>query len=291
MIEALVFYNHFGAGDIFESREFVKDWMETIPAKEYVYCHGKNPKILADIPNLTYHEVVDIMDARQPFVYVTNSDYLMINTWIGRDSKYVLPGIGCVVEMLYQMHNDIRKYIGIPLLKRNVIDYIPDIDYSKYNIDDIDDFMWDTIGKRKVLVSNGPVQSSQAENFDFNPALDTVSDLYPDTLFILTQRMGLAEKKNLLYTDQLIKDPDGFDLNEISYLSTFCDVLIGRNSGPHVFSQVKRNWLDPNKKILSFTYTEIASTFVLDQPTKMKKYWSNRADYQGIVDKIRSVLE
>ena len=48
----ITFYNHFGAGDIFESREFVKDLMKILPADEYRYAHGKNPKILLDIPEL-----------------------------------------------------------------------------------------------------------------------------------------------------------------------------------------------------------------------------------------------
>ncbi len=289
MLDKLIFYCHYGAGDIFESREFVKDWMELFEAKEYYYAHGKKPNILLDIPELGYMEVTPEMDMRKPYVY--NNNTMMINTWIGRDSRYVLPGIGCVVEMHYQMHMDMRHYMLLPLLRKPILDYIPDIDYSKYWLAGIEDFMWDTIGKRKVYVSNGPVQSNQADNFDFNPALDIISNLYPDTIFILTQKMGLQNKENVFYTEDIIQSPYLFDLNECSYLSTFCDTIIGRNSGPHVFAQVKRNWMDETKKILSFTYTEIASTFVLNQPVKMRKYWSGKVDVEGVVQKIRSVLD
>ena len=79
----------------------------------------------------------------------------------------------------------------------------------------------------------------------------------------------------IVYTSKFIKTEDGFDLNEISYLSLFTDTIIGRCSGPHVFAQVLDNWMNPNKKSISFTYTIEGSHFVLMQPLKMKKYWSS----------------
>ena len=79
MLDKLVFYNHFGAGDIFESREFVKDYMKQFPAKEYWYAHGKHPRILADMPELRYTPIDDSMNCRMPFFNKGNSLY--VNTW------------------------------------------------------------------------------------------------------------------------------------------------------------------------------------------------------------------
>ena len=167
MDKKVIFYNHFGNGDIFESREFVKEYMAKIPADNYYYAHGKNPRILADIPELQFTEVTEVMDARH--AAVITDDILYINTWIGRDGRYVLPGIGCVVENLYHMHNAIITGLGFEPLQKNMFDYIPSIDYSYYNTDNIDAFCKEH-PERKVLISNGPVQSNQARNFDFTPA-------------------------------------------------------------------------------------------------------------------------
>jgi len=271
MNKKVIFYNHFGNGDIFESREFVKEYMEKIPADNYYYAHGKNPRILADIPQLQFTEVTDVM---QPMhAAVITDDVLYINTWIGRDGKYVLPGIGCVVESLYYMHNEILESLGFERLEKEMIEYVPDIDYSYYNTEDIDKFC-NGNDKRKVLISNGPVQSNQAMNFDFTEPIVMLAQTFPDILFLVTSPVFI-ELDNVIFTNNLIQTEDGFDLNEISYLSLFCDTHIGRNSGPHLFAQVRENWLDPNKVTLSFTYQKMASHFVYRLPTAMEKRWSD----------------
>jgi hypothetical protein len=287
MSKSVIFYNHFGNGDIFESREFVKEYMEKIPADNYYYAHGKNPKILADMPLLGFTEVTDVMDPRH--AAIMTDDILYINTWIGRDGKYVLPGIGCVVESLYHMHNEILTSLKFEPLRKEMIDYVPDIDYSYYDVKTIDEFH-DKYGNRKVLVSNGPVQSSQAKNFDFTPAIEMMAKTFPDILFILTSPTDI-KGDNILFTGDIINVEDGFDLNEISYLSLHCDTHVGRNSGPHVFAQVRRNWDDHNKLTLSFTYTRAASHFIYKLPTKMEKRWSGATEtfevYHAMCQAIR----
>lgn len=285
MSKNVIFYNHFGAGDIFESREFVKEYMEKIPADNYYYAHGKDPKILADIPELQFTDVTDIMSAVR--ATLTSDDTLYINTWIGRDGRYVLPGIGCVVESLYYMHNEILNTLGLEPLKKEMIEYVPRIDYSYYEIDKIDEFLNKNNGK-KVLISNGVVQSCQAENFDFTEPIRMVAETFPDIIFLVTSP-SYIKMDNVIYTSNLIQA--GFDLNEISYLSLFCDTHIGRNSGPHVFAQVRENWDDHNKVTLSFTYKKMASHFVYKLPTNMIKHWSGATDetevYNAMVQAIR----
>lgn len=83
MYDYLTFYSNYGNGDIFESREFVREMMQSISAKEYYYAHSKNGRMFADIPNLKYTEITTFMDDRKSFFKLDNS--LFINTWIGRD--------------------------------------------------------------------------------------------------------------------------------------------------------------------------------------------------------------
>ncbi len=289
MNDAVVFYNHFGNGDIFESREFVKEYMEKIPAKDYYYAHGKPPRILADIPELQFTDVTEIMDGMNAITLVNGTIY--INTWIGRDGRYVLPGIGCTVEKLYEMHNDILTALGIRRLEKEMFDYIPNIDYSYYNISYVQEFL-DDHPKQKVLISNGNVYSNQAVNFDFTPAVDMLAKVMPEVTFILTQDADIS-RDNVIFTSDIIETDDGFDLNEISYLSIFCDTHVGRSSGPHVFAQVRENWLDSNKVSLSFTNMECASHFVWRLQTNMKKRWSGSTDvagvYQAMFDAVRRI--
>jgi hypothetical protein len=289
MFDRVIFYNHFGAGDIFESREFVRAWMKLVPASEYFYAHGKNQKILRDIPELQYTQVTEDM---QGMVDVAEKDgTLLVNTWIGRNSKYVLPGIGCTVEKLFDMHNDMLRDHGFDPLPGTPLDYIPDIDYSYYNLENVNFFMSNHT-ERKVFISNGPVQSNQAFNFNFAPAIVRLAEAHPDISFLITSGIPeemYAKHDNLFYTEEIIRSAVPFDLPEISYLSLFCTTLIGRNSGPHVYTWVKRNCMDEGKTNLTFSY-HIACNHFVRSPILMKKYWTAVTDEDEVYRAIEEIL-
>ena len=289
MLDKLVFYNSFGAGDIFESREFVKDYMKQFPAKEYWYAHGKHPRILADMPKLRYTSIEDFMNCRMPFFNKGNS--LFVNTWIGRTSKYVLPGAGCTVERLYDMHNEYLNAIDRKHLLKTVYEYIPSIDYSYYDVSGVNDFL-DGVKKdrRMVLIDNGNVQSKQAENFDFTDVIIELSEIFPEIIFIITHKIDI-KLPNVVTTDSITRVKN-FDLNEISYLSQFCDTLIGRCSGPHTFCQTLDNWLDKDKVLLSFTYSPYGAAFVLDNRyVEMKKVWSSSTKPTDVLRDCHRVIK
>ena len=289
-MSSLIFFNHFGNGDIFESREFVKDWISKVDplVYQFFYAHGKSPWIIKDIININS---IPMPENLQPTgaIYQLEDNSFAINTWIGRESRFVLPGIGCVVEKIYEMHRELMHHFGVQPSK-DIIEYIPKIDFTYYKVDGIHNFVEKYFYNRKVYISNGNVQSMQAENFDFNPILKNIVEKYPYIAFIVTNPTEL-KYDNLFLAGDIIQSTNGIDLNECGYLSTFCDTIIGRNSGPHVFAQHYNNWMDDSKAILSFTYTKEGSTFVLDQPVKMKKYWSNATDVETVTNKIIEVIE
>lgn len=289
MFDKVIFYNFFGAGDIYESREFVKEWMKLIPDKKYYYAHGKNPKIIRDIPEIESIQVTSTMDSMRDSFEVDNCLY--VNTWIGRDSKYVLPGIGCTVEELYRMHNDILRRLGLPKLSGVPVDYIPRIDYKFYpDISNVTDFMMDD-ERDKILIDNGVVQSNQAINFDFNSIIVRLSGAYPHKLFITVQKIAHGDFDNIISAEEIIRNSDGFDLIELAYLSHFCSCLIGRNSGPHVHMQNYANCMDDKKKLASFTYTATGSSFVVNTEVKINKYWSPYENDEETFRRCKEIID
>lgn len=213
---------------------------------------------------------------------------LYVNTWIGRDGKYVLPGIGCTVEKLYQMHNDMLKVYSFGKLPGEPIDYIPDLNYSVFEIAHVNEFMQEH-HEDKIFIDNGLVQSKQAENFPFNPIIEELADRYQDKIFIVTQPFETG-RRNIYPTRDIILESLGFDLTEVAYISLFCSTLIGRNSGPHVHAQNRVNCSDPNKKLLSFTYHQQGSSFVVNTPVQIQKFWSPATDKEGVIRKIEEVI-
>lgn len=290
MYNKLVFYNAFGAGDIFESREFVKDYMKMFPAEKYYYAHKQHPRIISDIPKLGYTPLEDFMNNKMPFI--NKDDSLYINTWIGRTSKYVIGTGGCVVEKLFDMHNEYTYALNSNRLPRSVYEYIPNIDFNYYDISGIQRFITTKRNNRRiVLIDNGKVFSKQAENFDFTPIILRLAQEYRDIIFIITHEI-FTELPNIFTTKSIINSKYDFDLNEISYLSQFCDTLIGRCSGPHVFCQTLNNWQDKNKALLSFTYSITSAAFVLEKDKfPMKKLWSGCVDFTRVLNACMSVIE
>lgn len=278
MLNVLGFYNYFGNGDLFNSREIIKEIMKNVPAKEYYYLHSKSPRMFQDIRDLKYSPINYLCRPNRHFYQENNETY--INTWIGLDSKYVLPGIGCVLEMNIKMYNMILERIGESFrLEKDVIEYLPSIRYGKLPEKHIINIRRFLIGKDKVvLISNGDVQSNQAKNFDFTPAIEKLALNFPEISFAVTAKIPkLISIPNIYFTGDIIQSEDGFDLNEISFLSKFCKVIIGRSSGPYVFTQVKENFLNPDKVFLSFTYHSNAMKFLLAE-VPAKRIWSGNTE-------------
>ena len=78
-----------------------------------------------------------------------------------------------------------------------------------------------------------------------------IAEDHPECAFYMTDNSSL-EGPNIYSTRELI-NKDGCDLNENSYLSRSCDVLVGRASGPFAFSCCHDNFMDKNKTLCIFT--------------------------------------
>jgi hypothetical protein len=132
------------------------------------------------------------------------------------------------------------------------------------------------------------VKSKQSDNFDFSPTIFQLACVHQDTIFIITEDFPI-DVDNVFTTQSIIKSAGGFDLNEISYLAKFVDVIIGRKSGPFTLAHNKDVWYS-DKKSLSFTYAEHSSHFVQGNSLPLRKYWSPATAAMDVIRKIEEVL-
>jgi hypothetical protein len=164
-----------------------------------------------------------------------------------------------------------------------VREYIPSIDYSRIDLGYLPDWIDEQFGERLVLLCNGPTGSGHASNFDFGPMLELIPPRC-GTKFIFTQTAwteGVGGKlaaspteegrDDIFWTDDLFagrkrwpesREHGVIDINALSYLSRFCEVIVGRCSGPHVFGNVLPNWLDSRKTLVCFTQDRNGACFV-----------------------------
>lgn len=295
-MKSLTFFNHYGVGDLYESREFVLDWMRLYGVDTATYA-CRYPAVFEDLPQLRCIPVQPDMDMRRAVEY--RGEELRLNTWIGArnastrpSGDYVIwPGVGCVVENLYRMHNDYLREARLRPLLRPVVDYIPNIDYSKINLGRIPEFVEQQKGKRLVLLCNGATGSGHAANFDF---LEMVQRLphREDVVFIFTER---CNAEDVFFTDDItLRPPGGSDMLAISYLSTFCSVIVGRCSGAQMPCETRQNWEDPSKTLLSFTQHDNGATFVRNPAAlglKMRRVWSGAETPEAAAAVLAEVLK
>jgi hypothetical protein len=78
------------------------------------------------------------------------------------------------------------------------------------------------------------------------------------------------------------------DLLYISQISTYCDVIVGRASGPYCFTQLKNNLLDSNKTYISFNNNIDEGRFYFN--LKSKFVWSDNYEQENIIKTIKNNL-
>ena len=263
-MKKIVFFNYAHKGDIFLSRAFVQDIMKSFEA-EFYYSHYWGEYLSKDL-GLEYIPIDQIPKVQHNNEHAHNfviDDTIYINTWIGKYASVVTPGYcECTLKTLYslvypEIFNFLSQQLNLNLQLKPIEYYLGcKVDYSYYNIAPIDRFLEEE-KRKKVLFCNGPSLTGQCNyNGDLSEIIDEVSDIHSDICFITTHNIEL-QKENVRYTGDIIGN-EGQDLYEISYLSKFCDFMIGRYSGPFIFTNATvENMFDETKKFLCFGETAI----------------------------------
>ena len=286
MIKNLVFYNHWQNGDIHVSREFIKLIMNNIKAENYVYVHNKSKELLKDIPNLKIsNEGIEYLDNDSPRMWNLHTRTLCLNTWYGV-SRSFKDTSSCTIDTLFDLFSDHIKYITNNgyIDPSNIRKLVPKVDYEKYDIDNIMSYIENSKSK-KVLICNGAVVSKQAKNFSFNNIVEEIAIRYKNIDFLMTEKFKTSID-NIKFTSDIISK-NNTDLNEIGYLSTFCDVIIGRSSGPYIYSMVEENLFDAKKTFLCFSDDQEIANWSNDKELfSCKTMWSNDYQKEKIIEKI-----
>jgi hypothetical protein len=258
------FVNKWHDGDIHFSRQFVKHLINNIKSDEYVYFLH-NISLLSDVENLIKKSISDLTVDIEDNLIVMRGEDLYINTWIGCEArKYLsisdidkklygdsiapLPNYNVSLGNHYTMYSDILTRLGFTALNSNPTDYIPDVNYSKFNIDNCNIFLNNNLHK-KVLFCNNEAKSGQASNFNFEFIIENIATKYPEIQFLITNETNII-KPNIYSTTSIINSKNKSNLEEHGYLSKFCDIIVGRGSGPFRFAATKDTYLNENIRFI-----------------------------------------
>lgn len=290
----IYFFNPCRNGDVHVSRTYIIDIINKLPDNNYYYIQNPNYTsgfILNDIKRLKIS--YDIGKTNPDSSITKIGDNIFINTWYGQsrfkyfEMQYSLnKADDCSFYILYNIFKDVYKFLNIEI--DDFENYLPEIFFDNLEKTKIDTFLENNSNfEKKVLICDNPVQSGQSLNFDFKYIIKELSSIYKNYAFISTSNNNpIAD--NIFSTNDIIGLK--FDLNEISYLSNYCDVIVGRSSGPYTFSLTKQNIMNENKKFVAFTNNKIVALGLKDGDYKCQLNWTNNYDYQNVLDKIIEFL-
>jgi hypothetical protein len=231
----IVFYNQFHNGDIHVSRTFIKDISERLNVKIY-YHHGASFNILKDL-NIIQSNDYSNKHFKADLI-LQDDDNIYFNTWYNIYSQ-AYRKYNISLKTLYENFKILYDFLKLEMYDLSY--YIPEINFKAYDIDNIDNFFKSTKFKFFVYVSNGLTLSGQSVNFDFDIIIEKLANDFPNILFILSNESKIVKNNTIMSKDIILSKEN--DLNENAYISTFCDIIIGRYSGTYTFSIIKENIL------------------------------------------------
>jgi hypothetical protein len=224
-------------------------------------------------------------------IYDEKNCVLYINTWVGSSqTKFIQNEVGCSLTANYEKYKQI--YTALNLEYSNPDFYVPDVNWSVYDIHYVDDFIKNNTFDKYVLISNGPVLSGQSPNINLDDVIILLASSNKNVAFVLTDNRTRIQLPNVFYTSDFIKT-EGGDLNEIGYLGTKCNLIIGRGSGPFCFCHNKTCLFDDKITFLALTNYKTDGLWALPEqlPRKQaKQLWSNIFDNNSIYDIINKEL-
>jgi len=261
----IVFFNHYHRGDLLTHKEFIRQIQDELDVT-FEYLHFNHPKLTRDL-NIPLVGEPTNLDPKTPFYQ--DEDVLYINTWIGCFWDIFCEHGGINMNSLWhqwdKIINTINGHFDTEIaLRTDKETYLPKIDFTKFDVSSIDAYLKENTNK-KILICNGPPKSGQSFSDNMQDFINLAAEEYPTIDFICTTKFNTT-LDNVVFTDNIIVDNEvedkrapwedreinNCDLQEISYLSEHCDAIVGKNSGPFVFCETYSNYMNPDKKFLSY---------------------------------------
>lgn len=276
----IIFFNAFHNGDVHLSRGFVRAIMRYVrdkidPNIRFGYAHRNDHGLLKDIPGLELNCPWGNHNEHDNLVH--NGDDVYINTWYGQQHHKYMNRYGISFDTLYSAIDDSCKslwQVSLSDISSSPRTFFPIIDYDAFEISKAKDWLNKHQG-RKVLVENAQALSGQAINFDMSEVIGRVAQNHPEITFIMTAPSS-SLASNIVQSRDII-GKNGTDLNETSYLSSACEMVIGRASGVFSFCITQENLFGRPLKMPCFSNL----VPIVDGKFWLGDMFQNRVSYQA----------
>jgi hypothetical protein len=295
MIRNICFYNHWHNGDVFAGKAFIHMLQRTCPQFHYMYALDSDPHIIRDLNCDTGH--VNQLPAHISYHMqgAVFHDTLFVNTWVGAYLHQVaLPGeqhanYPSLYRMWMIIYNQLNQILNLDVrMPNDVWCAVASTNWLMYNCAPADQFIHAHVAQKRLLFCNGAVRSGQSVWGIMQQEIHQLAIENPDWQLICTQPFE-TDASNIYFTNHIFNQP--CDMNEIAYLSTHCDLIWGKNSGPYMFCHVSDNLNDPKKVFFSCSDRPSDSYVHGCAHVKCHYYHSLTTDSNRLVEQITQVIK
>lgn len=261
MIHTICFFNFWHNGDVYSGKGYMQDIIRQMPSMKFQHAQLNSLKTMRDLN--CEHVHTDSIDPRvtHSMRYVDFDGVLYVNTWVGAYGNAVIPqgqhhaNWTSLYTMWMHIYDTIEQLLGTSFERtNNLAQYIPTTDWQKFDVAPAVRFT----GPRQniVLLCNGLVRSTQSNLGVLDGVVAELAKDFPNIDFVCTTKFDTTniEPTNIYFTDDIFADVADGDINEIAFLSTKAFMIIGKNSGPFMFTHVQENILDAGKIFVSLSH-------------------------------------
>ena len=297
----IIFYNWHQHGDLSLSRGIV-NWIVNHSPNNVEFLFGMTKHLLSvffgDRVKTFSLEHGQYQFVNQHIGYV-GPDYITTNLWIGSSPSFLNRDntprnslnnpMDYTAEHIFNHCYEIIDYLNnnrdikIPY-PQNEADVLPKANLYPLQKQNVDNFL-NSINhyNKKILICNGELHSLQTPNFSLSQCIESFVNEHPEIAFIYTANFSNPKPNEFFinnYCDRYLPN-----LNEIDYVSTHCDILITRRSGPGEIIQTYENFFDPNKTIISL-YSYSPGQWIFTNG-KAKLDWTDNFSSESIINLIK----
>jgi hypothetical protein len=261
MIHTICFFNYWHNGDVYAGKGYMQDIIRQMPTVKFQHAQLNSLKTMSDLNCEHIHTDNINPGVTNGVRYVDFEGVLYINTWVGAYGSAVIPAgqqhanWPSLYTMWMHIYDLIDQVFDVKLARtENLAHYIPTTDWAQFDVATANRFL----GQHQniALMCNGLVRSTQSNLGAMDDVIIPLANEYPDINFVCTSKFDMSghDVSNIHFTDDIFADVQGGDINEIAYLSTRAFLIMGKNSGPFMFTHIQENVLDPNKIFMSMSH-------------------------------------
>jgi len=248
----ICFYNHWHNGDVFSGKAYIWNLMTQFPGFNYVHAINTHPKTICDL-RCPIISVVDLPECADWQIKGAHTeDTIYVNTWFGvyrhetSQQHEVHANYVSLHKMWCGIYVKLSQLLGITIkVGANPLVGVGQTDWSCFQTHLADHFVHAHAARKMHLFCNGDVRSGQSDVGDMHDLINSLAVAHADQVFVATKKFDTVNP-NVYFTDNIFQLDN--DINEIAYLSTHANLIVGKNSGPFMYCHVKDNVHDSAKK-------------------------------------------